>query len=159
MQPQVAKFLAEGLTRNAQQARCLVLAAIGELQNAAEQNTINFAVCGGVKVIDVRRKPVVDESFKPQLVSARLCLIGSVRIARKLRKERRQQNAAASLQQSLFQNTLQFPNIAGPVISRRRSNDSGATSLISRPSSRLKRRTKWRTRSGRSSPRSRSGGR
>ena len=34
LQPQVAKFLAESLTRDAQQARRLVLIAVGELQNA-----------------------------------------------------------------------------------------------------------------------------
>ena len=34
LQPQVAKFLAESLPGDAQQARRLVLIAIGELQNA-----------------------------------------------------------------------------------------------------------------------------
>ena len=55
LQPQVAKFLAKSLPSDAQQAHRLVLIAIGELQNATEQNSIDFAMRDGIEVVDVGR--------------------------------------------------------------------------------------------------------
>ena len=60
-QPQIAKFLAEGLAGDAQEPCGLMLVAVGKLQHPGQQNRVQPLVNRAVKVARARFQQLLDE--------------------------------------------------------------------------------------------------
>src|SRR4051812_45856165 len=70
-QPQVAKFLAQGLPGDPQQAGGPVLIPPGVLQGEGQQDPVHLAVCLCVEILGIRPETLADEGFQAEVCSCR----------------------------------------------------------------------------------------
>ena len=69
-QSQVAKFVSQGFSGNAQQAGGFLLIALRILQDARQEEPVHLTVGFGVEVLHPGRQPLADESFQAEVGTA-----------------------------------------------------------------------------------------
>src|SRR5436190_7668815 len=116
VQPQVAEFLAQGLSGDPQQAGRLVLTPARVLKNKRQQESVHLAVRFRIEVLSIRAKPLANECAQ-----AFVCALGwwpaaFTRLSSEFRQKCCEEYCAAGLQQGLLQDALQLPNITRPLV-------------------------------------------
>ena len=116
-QPQVPELQAEGLPGDPQQEGGLLEIAARVLHHARQQEPVQLPVRLRVEVTYVGLDPLLDdERLLVGLDPTRRRRGCSAGPSQRFRQEGREQDGAAGLEQGLFQDALQLPNVARPRV-------------------------------------------